>query len=137
MVGKKGMRQEHKPGLTTLRNAVKQLARRGDVADRRTAVGRALAEWRAEVLAEIGAGQGGATAQEIALVEMAMRTKLLLDSVDRYLVNMESLVNKHRRQLFPIVAQRTALADSFLRQLEAIGLSHRIRVHTVDGSNVY
>ncbi|MGH8507395.1 MAG: hypothetical protein ACREVH_01550 [Gammaproteobacteria bacterium] len=133
MTAQFGMQQRHKPGLSTLRNAVKQLARRADIADRRTAVGRALAEWRAEVIAEAGAHQkGGPTAQQIALADVAMRSKLLLDSVDYYLVNMDSLVNKHKRQLWPIVVQRTTLADAFIRQLEAIGVSHRIRSYVDD-----
>ena len=46
------------------------------------------------------------------LVEMAVRTKLLLDSVDAYVLSMPSPVNKRARCLFPVVKERAAHAGA-------------------------
>jgi hypothetical protein len=52
-----------------------------------------------------------------------MPTKLLLDSVDAWLLRQPSIIDKRRRQLFPVVQQRTALADARARYLGSLGLA--------------
>jgi hypothetical protein len=49
--------------------------------DRRTAAGRALVEWRRELLSDLG-GEAAVSAQERAVAELAVRTKLYVDSLD-------------------------------------------------------
>ena len=53
-------------GLPTLKRTVKALG--SGAIDRRTAMGRALAAWRAELLADLG-GIQNATTQELAPIE--------------------------------------------------------------------
>jgi hypothetical protein len=48
--------------------------------DRRTTIGKALAAWRSELLADLG-GLESVSTQELPLVEEAVKTKLILDSV--------------------------------------------------------
>ena len=60
-------------------------------------------------------GSDVVSTQELALVDLAVRTKLL-DSVDTYVLSMESAVNKKRRCLWPVVRERQALAG----QLQSI-----------------
>ena len=51
----------------------------------------------------------------------------MLESVDRWLLQQPSLVNKSRRQLFPVVLQRQQLADALARYMTTLGLERRAR----------
>jgi len=109
-----------KHGLTTLKAAVKGLG--GRVIDRRTTLGRALDAWRAELVEDLG-GHDTISTQQAAVVDLAVRSKLLLESIDAWLLTQPSLVNQKRRTLLPAVKERQTLADSLLRQLTALGLA--------------
>ena len=113
-------RQRH--GLTTLKRAVAVLGRRA--IDARTHLGRALAAWRRALVDDLG-GPQKITTQQAALVDLSVRTKLLVDSVDAFLLTMPSLVNKRRRVLFPVVLQRQALARDLVHTLNVLGLERR------------
>lgn len=89
-------------------------------------VGDALRDWRDRLVDDLG-GEAAVSAQERAVVELATRTHLLLESVDRWLLSQPSLVNKSRRQLFPVVLQRQQLADALARYMTALGLKRRAR----------
>jgi hypothetical protein len=104
-------------GLTVLKRAVNGLGNR--LIDKRTATGRALAEWRKELVDDLG-GKDAISAQQSAVIEIAVKSKLLLDSIDVWLLTQESLVNKRKRALLPAVIQRQALADGLVRYLQAL-----------------
>ncbi len=91
--------------------------------DQRTAAARALLDWRRELLEDLG-GEVMASAAELALVEVATRTRLYLDHVDAVLMERESLVVRGRR-LLPLVEQRQKLADGLARILGQLGLERR------------
>ena len=55
-------------------------------------------EWRTSLIADLG-GPDAVSTQQLALVEMALRTKLLVDSVDAYVLAMPSPVNRQKRCL--------------------------------------
>ena len=109
-------------GLTALKQVVR--ARGSRAIDGRTTVGRALAAWRAQLIADLG-GNDSLSTQEAALVDLAVRTKLLLDSVDDWLLQQHSLVNARKRTLLPVVRERTQLADALARYLAMLGLKRR------------
>ncbi len=109
-------------GLTVLRHAVRKLG--GRVIDRRTSLGRALARWRAELIDDLG-GRDAISTQQAAVVELAVTTKLLLDSIDAWLLTQPSLVNVRKRALLPVVRERTQLADALARYLGQLGLERR------------
>src|SRR5437016_3840457 len=69
-----------KHGFHALRRAVQTLGSRS-LPPRSTALGRALHEWRAALIADLG-GEEAVSTQQLALVDLAVRTKLLADSVD-------------------------------------------------------
>jgi hypothetical protein len=71
-------------GVYTLKRAVQAL---GSLPTKRTALGRALHEWRASLLEDLG-GADVVSTQQVALVDLAVRTKLLVDSVDAYVLAM-------------------------------------------------
>ncbi len=115
-------RPAQRHNLQTLKRAVKELGARS--LDGRTRVGRALAAWRAQVVTDLG-GDDVLSAQQQALIDITVRTKLILDSVDAWLLAQPSLVNKRKRALLPVVRERTQLADSLARHLSALGLERR------------
>ena len=61
------------------------------------------------------------------MIDVAMRTKLMLDSIDAWLLSQPSLINKRKRTLLPVVRERTQLADSLARHLSALGLERRAK----------
>src|SRR5262245_48290711 len=109
-------------GLTVLKGAVKGLG--GRVIDRRTTLGKALAQWRAELINDLG-GPGAVSTQEAAVVDLAVRTKLLLGSIDAWLLTQRSLINVRQRALLPAILQRQQLADGLARYLVQLGLKRR------------
>lgn len=111
-------------GLTTLKRALKVLG--GRAIDRRTTLGRALARWRADLVADLG-GTESISTQEEALVDLAVKTKLLLDSVDVWLLTQPTLVNSRKRALLPVVLQRQQLADALARYMTQLGLKRRAK----------
>src|SRR5262249_42507534 len=77
--------------LCTLKRAVSPLGSRAIA--RRTAVGRTLAEWRSSLVADLG-GPDMISTQRAALVDLAVKSKLLIDSVDAWLVTQPTLINR-------------------------------------------
>src|SRR5262245_15530272 len=68
-------------GIHTLKRAVVTLGSRS--IDRRTSVGRALAEWRRDLIADLG-GPEQLSKQREALVDLCVREKLMLDTIDAF-----------------------------------------------------
>jgi hypothetical protein len=118
----KARRQYTKHGLIRLKRAVSTLGNRA--IDRRTSVGRALAAWRGELLADLG-GIEAVSTQELALVEEAVKTKLILDSVDAWLLSQKTLVNKRAKSVLPAVRDRQALVSTLRGLLSDLGLKRR------------
>jgi len=111
-------------GLTTMKRAIKTLGNRA--IDRRSKVGKALEAWRGELIADLG-GQDTISAQQQTLIELAVRTKLLVDSIDAWLLQQGSLVNARKRTVYPVVLQRQQLADGLARYLSQLGLERRAK----------
>jgi hypothetical protein len=84
-----------------------------------TPVERGARAWRGEVLHDLG-GPEAVSAAKLALVEAALGTKIVLDSLDRYLfelASLDGLANRRNRRAYSIVADRMRVADSLTRQL--------------------
>jgi hypothetical protein len=75
---------------------------------------------------------GDISTQQAALVDLAVKSKLLLDSIDAWLLVQPSLVNARKKSLLPVVKDRQALADGLTRYLLALGLHRRIADETVE-----
>ena len=116
-------RTYHQSGVYRLKRAVLKLGARA-LPSRKTALGRALREWRASLVADLG-GEATISTQQLALVDLAVRSKLLVDSVDAYVLAMPSPVNKKRRQLFAVVVQRQALVGQLQSLLRDLGLERK------------
>jgi hypothetical protein len=111
-------REYSKHGLVTLKRAINSIGNR--LIDRRTVTGRALAKWRSDLIADLG---GNVSTQQSALIDLAVKSKLLLDSIDAWLLTQPTLINKRRKSLLPVVRERQVLADGLARYLMALGLA--------------
>jgi hypothetical protein len=125
-VQSKPSQEEH--GLRRLKAAVKALGSRA--IDGRTTLGKALGQWRNELIADLG-GPEAVSVQEHAVLDLAVKTKLLLDSIDAWLLVQPSLVDKRRRSVLPVVLQRQTLADALARYMAQLGLKRRRETKTI------
>lgn len=114
-------------GLTVLKRAVNGLGNR--LIDRRTATGKALARWRADLIADLG---GDVSTQEETLIDLAVKSKLMLDSIDVWLLTQPSLINQRKRSLIPVVKERQALADGLAKYLAQLGLKRIAHEQTLE-----
>jgi hypothetical protein len=121
--GQPGNQNARKHGAAALKRLV---SLRGlSVIDGRSEVGRALREKRAELEAHVG--ENRMSEPRRILIEQIVRRLLLLESVDAWLFEQQSLVNKRKRSLIPALAERERLAAGLSRDLEAIGLDRAKR----------
>ena len=59
---------------------------------------------------------GDVSTQQAAVIDLAVRTRLLLDSIDTWLLRQQSLVNARKRALLPVRGwERQALVDALTR----------------------
>ncbi len=72
-------------------------------------------------------GKEAISTQQEALVDLCVKSKLLLDSIDVWLLTQPSLINLSRQALIPVVRERTQLADSLARYLSQLGMERRRR----------
>ncbi len=120
----KGNRYAEKHGLHTMKQAVTALGSRS--IDGRSSLSYALKKWRRELIEDSG-GADNISTQQSALVDLAVKSKLLLDSIDAWLLTQPSLVNARKRSLLPVVLQRQTLADGLARYLAMLGLQRRVK----------
>lgn len=113
-----------KHGLYRLKAAVKDLGSR--MIDRRTKTGRALAAWRGDLAADLG-GVAALSMQQQALLGEAVKLKLMLDSIDAWLLAQPSLVDRRKRSLLPIVRERLTLVSQLQSLLRDLGLERKTR----------
>jgi hypothetical protein len=90
----------------------------------RTSLGKALVRWREELIEDLG-GEKKVTAQQYALIDLAARNKLLVDSIDAWIFEQPSLILKRKRALLPVVKERQAIADGLAKYLGMLGLERK------------
>src|SRR5262249_8815693 len=115
LVGKRQM-----SGLYRLKRTVSELG--GRTVDKRYRVGKALAKWQAELVSDLG---NDLSTQQKVIVDLIVRSKLLLDSIDAWLLSQKTLVNSRKRQLIAVVKDRQTIADGLTRNLQLLGLQRR------------
>lgn len=118
--------QHQQHGLYALQGALRTMGNQDGWVEALGPVGDELRVWQASIMADLG-GEENISAMERSIVELATKTHLLLASVDRFLLEQPSLVNKSRRQLFPVVLQRQQLADALARYMGQLGLKRRAK----------
>ena len=89
-------------------------------------MGKALAHWRAELVNDLG-GPEVISKQQGVVIDLALRTHLLLQSIDHWLLQQKSLINLRRKSLLPVVRERQQLADSLARYMTTLGLERKVK----------
>jgi hypothetical protein len=97
--------------------------------DKRTVTGKALARWRADLIQDLG---GDVSTQQFASVDLAVKSKFLLDSIDAWLLVQPSLINVRKRSLLPVVRERQALAMAWLSTCLCWGLTVSTKVKSLN-----
>jgi hypothetical protein len=100
--------------------------------DGRSAVAKALNRWQLELIADLG-GQDNISTQQHAIIDLAVKQKFLLDSIDAWLLTQETLITGRKRLpgLIPVVIQRQQLADGLAKYLSMLGLAHGVKTKTL------
>ena len=114
-------------------HAVTQLAKRlgADRAlDKRTAMGKALTRWRQEVVDDLG-GAENISAQQSVIIDLAVKNKLILDTIDRWIFRQPSLIDKRKRALLPVVRERQSIANALAEYIDRLGLKRVSKTLTV------
>jgi hypothetical protein len=119
--------RRYRHGLAKLKAGITKLGSRA--IDGRYRVGRALAQWRRELIQDLG-GEENISTQQRTLVELASTSKLLLSSIDAWLLSQPSLFTRNKT-LIPVVVQRQQLANGLARYLTQLGLQRVTKVKTV------
>jgi hypothetical protein len=78
------------------------------------------AEYRADLIHDLG-GQEALSAAQLHIVDLAVRDRLLLDTLDAALTD-RPLFNRKRKTVAPALEARFRMADSATRRLVALGL---------------
>ena len=93
---------------------------------------KALKRWRLELAADLG-GLGNLSTQQEAIIDLAVKQKFLLDSIDAWLLTRETLIvgRKKSPTLVPVVIQRQQVADALAKYLNMLGLERRRKVKTI------
>jgi len=91
--------------------------------DQRTRAARDLMTWRDAIVTDLG-GEENVSAQRHALLDLAVKTKLLLDGLDVWLLNQETLVSEKGKPA-DVLHVRMRLSDSLAKYLEKLGLERR------------
>jgi hypothetical protein len=87
-----GKRYALKHGVHALTKLVKTLGTDRAI-DKRTGAGKALVRWRQDLIADLG---GDVSTQQDAIISLAIKTRLLLDSIDVWLLQQPTLIIKKK-----------------------------------------
>lgn len=118
--GRPGRPRTH--GAAAMRRTLRSLTTRR--LDGRSALARAVREWKATIRADLG---GDLTKAQETILELAAQQWVQVSSLDDWLARQPSLVNARKRAVIPVLLQRAQLADSLGRALERLGLARRVR----------
>lgn len=116
-------------GLYAAQNTVRAIGNQDNWIDSLGEVGVELKAWQAAIIKK-WAGKN-ISAMERSIIDLATKTFLMLQCVDRFLLQPPSLVNKSKRQLFPVVLQRQTLAGALSRHMQQLGLKRRAKAQSL------
>ena len=99
--------------------------------DGRSSLFYAVKKWRRELVNDLG-GEGNISTQQSALIVLLIKSKLLLDSIDAWLLTWPTLINKRKKSLFASRPPAPDLSRWVARSLAQLGLEHRHKAKTLD-----
>ena len=119
----KGNKNAQKHGLRMLKRAVRLLTTRA--LDKRTSTVKALVQWREDLVRDLG---GEVSTQQDAIIDVACKTKLILDSVDVWILEQPTLINKRKKSVIAAAKERQLFADALSRYMAMLGLARRTKL---------
>ncbi len=124
--GTRRTRQKH--GLTSLiksrsRPDAGRLKANCKQIDGRSAMSIAMNAYRTNLVESLG-GADALSQQELTIIELVAKDKLIVDSIDAYLLTV-GLFSKRKKSAFPLLIQRQTIADGLTRRLLALELNRR------------
>jgi hypothetical protein len=125
----KSRREYRKTGLFTLRRQLVDLGSRA--IDGRSSVGVALRRWKADLIRDLG-GQESISTQQETLIELGARSKIMLDSIDAWILGQSTLINARKKTVYAVVQQRQVIADGLTRIMAQLGLKRVARETSLD-----
>jgi len=96
-----------------------------NVLDGRSAIAKRIQELRTALVNDLGGEQAISRQQDIVIGNV-LKEHLLLESLDAFIFSMHSPVNKRSRQLYPVVRERSVIADSLVKHLAMLGLERKL-----------
>jgi len=127
--GQKGNKSAAKSGHYALRSSLKRDGL--SVLTRRQR--EAVAECRKQIVDDLGGDENVPELKRLQ-IERYLITELLLQSLDGWLLQQPTLINRRRRALYPIVVQRNELVQTSLKLAQAIGLERRRKAVDIVGA---
>src|SRR5205823_9890451 len=109
-------------GGHALKRAVMHLGSRA--IDKRTTVGKHHAAWRGELISALG-GESDLTPQKRALVDEVVLTKLMLDSINAWIVAQPTLIHRKSKSVIAAVKDRNSLVAVLISLLSDLGLERK------------
>ena len=92
--------------------------------DHRSLAAKALFRWKKQLVNALG-GELEVSPQRMALVDMAVRTRLFVESLDAFLLGQKSLLNAKEKSVIPVLLQRQSMVDSLTKILKTLGLNRQ------------
>ena len=81
-------------------------------------------------------GFDATSTMERQIIDLAVKTKFILDTLDAWMVLQKSLVNHRKRVVYPAVLQRQQMADSLARYMTMLGLEKKSRTVSTIGEYI-
>ena len=111
-------RRVYRSNLSTMKRAIAKLGARAIPGN--TKLGYALKAWRKELVDDLG-GEENISIQQRTIIECASTTKLMISSVDAWIMSQPSLITRDRA-LMPVIIQRQQLVNGLVSMLSQLGL---------------
>jgi len=111
-------RRAYRTQLSTMKRAIAKLGARAIPGN--TKLGYALKAWRKELIDDLG-GEENISIQQRTIIECASTTKLMISSVDAWIMSQPSLITRDRT-LMPVIIQRQQLVNGLVSMLSQLGL---------------
>ena len=116
-------RRAYRSYISTMKKAVAKYGTRA--VDGRSKMAYQLRAWRKDVIDTLG-GYDNVTPQELAIVEMASMNRMIICSIDAWILSHPTLIRKDQ-SLMPAILQRQQLGNGLRDDLKAIGLHRRVK----------
>src|SRR5262245_60017620 len=110
--------RRYRHGLAQMKRAVTTYGSRA--IDGRSKLALSLKAWRKELIADLG-GEENISIQQRTVIECAAMTRMMISSLDAWIVSRESLITFNKTVL-PVIMQRQTLANSLVSMMSQLGM---------------